>query len=288
MDNSENEWTEINDHAGYFINKQCHVKCMKKGKGYNNILEVRHDGDGDKVRLSDGKTRHYYKIKELFAKTFGTVLEKDEVKPCFKDVKINRKTGKYEFNGIIFDSVDEAKKARDEEKFKHIVPIIIPKQYKDLPDQEWYIVEEFPFYEINKQGIVRYIHNKEIINSRNDKEGYPFISCGGTTRRVSRLLAITFIENPRNLPEVNHINGIKNDYRLQNLEWVSSSENSHKRDHKKDSKPRNKNGNQFFACSTIDGIRWNLGYFKTEEEKNKAKEDFELKHLGYKCSFTDT
>ena len=45
------------------------------------------------------------------------------------------------------------------------------------------------------------------------------------TFKLHRLLAIAFIPNPENKPCIDHINGIRNDNRLENLRWVTYQEN---------------------------------------------------------------
>ena len=42
---------------------------------------------------------------------------------------------------------------------------------------------------------------------------------------VHRLVALTFLDNDNNLPEVNHIDGIRDNNCLSNLEWVTRTEN---------------------------------------------------------------
>lgn len=44
--------------------------------------------------------------------------------------------------------------------------------------------------------------------------------------QMHRLIAIAFIPNPQNKPCINHINGVKHDNSLKNLEWVTVKENN--------------------------------------------------------------
>lgn len=62
-----------------------------------------------------------------------------------------------------------------------------------------------------------------------NKDGYPVISIktssGWRAVGVHRLVAMAFIENPNNLPQVNHKNYNRTDFSIENLQWISHADN---------------------------------------------------------------
>lgn len=67
--------------------------------------------------------------------------------------------------------------------------------------------------------------NIRVLKTVNSGKGYKAHSINGKTITVHKMVAKTFIPNPYDKKQVNHIDGNKDNNNVKNLEWVSQSEN---------------------------------------------------------------
>ena len=95
-------------------------------------------------------------------------------------------------------------------------------------------------YQINNLGEIRSIktgHYRKLKPKFNRHTGYLYVNIwnkgASITRSVHRLVALAFLPNPGNLPEINHINEDKTDNRVENLEWVTAHDNNMHSRHKR-------------------------------------------------------
>ena len=94
-----------------------------------------------------------------------------------------------------------------------------------------YVVKNYYWidYKIYKDGTI-VGPKRGIVSQRKNEDGYMEVTLGATENRhsrvkVHRVIAEAFVQNPNNLPEVNHIDYDRSNNNADNLEWCSHIDN---------------------------------------------------------------
>ena len=124
--------------------------------------------------------------------------------------------------------------------------------------EEWRdMVGHENLYKISNLGRIYSKLVKRLVTSSYDAAGYKIRTHKSNGKifvtKVHRAVALAFLPNPENKPFVNHKNGIKDDNRLCNLDWVTASENQK---HDVAMKPSRRGVGHFFAKLDLPDVEY--------------------------------
>lgn len=145
------------------------------------------------------------------------------------------------------------------------------EEFKCMPDMPWYRIGTHGTIISDARG-----GKPKILKPAIDRYGYKKVTLFNNGKRnyltVHRVVALTYLNNPDNLPQVNHKDGNKLNNYYKNLEWCTDLENK-----------RHAHKNGLVDYSKVSGIN----HYNTELTKenildirNKAEKDVPYKEIA--------
>ena len=146
------------------------------------------------------------------------------------------------------------------------------------------VIKEYPLYSVSTEGRIRKNSDGKIMTPSKKSNGYMTINLfmrDGRRKKelVHRLVALTFLNNENHLPEVNHIDGIRDNNRLNNLEWVTRAENVAKSSLQRQIMIRRKNEGVWMSFDSIQDACAALGL--TDSNVSACIHGRQKTHKGY-------
>ena len=145
-------------------------------------------------------------------------------------------------------------------------------------------IKGYPLYSISTEGRIRKNSNGKMLTPSKKPNGYMsinlFMSDGRRRKElVHRLVALTFIENPNHLPQVNHIDRVRDNNCVNNLEWVTCAENVAKSAAPRPIMVKKKNDTEWLKFPSIRAACLSLGL--SEPNVSMCIRGRQKTHLGY-------
>lgn len=118
------------------------------------------------------------------------------------------------------------------------------------------VIKEYPFYWISPSGRIWNSITQRYLKPSAKPTGYLQVNleCLDGRRKkeyVHRLVAMTYLDNPDNLPQVHHIDNNPSNNDVSNLKWVSNKENQRNKTDNRKVNIYDLNDNLLYTCGTV-------------------------------------